>query len=443
MAGRARIHIDNAVSVGKRIREAREQAGLTQRDIAFAGCSAAYLSRIESGARAPSLQVLRELARRVGVSEAYLAWGQQGLEGTPTALDPVSEAELALRFSDLPAARLQLEQIIEQDPDQRTRARALAGLGQIAIDAGDPADAIQHFEAALEQWPSLEDQDPSLADSLGRAYAMRSEYESAIAIFERRLAAAEARQDLIETIRFSVLLANTLVDRGLFARAEELLGHALAISGDLGDPVVRARLWWTQSRLHALQNDSARAERYARLALDTLLLTEHVRYAALAHQVLAHIKLNRGEAEEGLELLDQGWPLIVEGGNDYELGLFQIEKARALAKLGRLEEGQSLAEQAGAALLEVSREDSARALMVLAEIHHENGAVDEAIAAYRRAADAFPGPHHYKIEAYTKLGELLKAHGRKDEALEALSQALRFHNEAAAPPEVAGARASG
>jgi tetratricopeptide (TPR) repeat protein len=429
MARQSHAHVDDAVSVGRRLREAREGAGLSQRGIAFPGCSPAYISRIENAARVPSLQVIRELARRVGVSESYLAWGQDG----PVApVDPVTEAELTLRFDGPSAARGQLEGIVREASDARTRARALAGLGHVAFDGGNHGEAIQRFEAALRQWPALEDEEPALADSLGRAYAMRSEYESAIALFERRLAAAEERKDLIETIRFSVLLANTLADRGLFGRAEELLGHALAISGDLGDPVVRARLWWTQSRVHTLQNDAGRAERYARLALDTLLLTEHVRYAALAHQVLAHIKLDRGEAEGSLELLEQGWPLIVDGGNAYELALFQIEKSRALAKLGRLQEARAIAEQASAEMSQASPEDAARALMVLAEIHEAQGDVDEAIATYRRTTDAFPGPHRYKIEAYSKLGELLKAQDRKDEALEVFSEAMRLQAEASA-----------
>ena len=423
MARQSHAHVDEAASVGRRLREARERAALSQRDIAFPGCSPAYISRIENGARVPSLQVLRELARRTGVTESHLAWGRT----EPVApTDPVTEAELALRLDDPSAARRQLEEIVGQASDTRTRARALAGLGHVAFDGGDHAEAIRRFEEALQQWPALEDDEPGLADSLGRAYAMRSEYEAAIAVFERRLAAAEERKDVIETVRFSVLLANTLADRGLFPRAEELLGHALAIGGELGDPVVRARLWWTQSRVHALQNDPARAERYARLALDTLLLTEHVRYAALAHQVLAHIKLDQGAAEDSLDLLEHGWPLIVEGGNAYELALFQIEKSRALAKLGRFDEARELAELAGAEMSQASPEDAARALMVLAEIHQERGDVDEAIATYRRAADAFPGPHRYKIEAYSRLGELLKAQDRKDEALEVFSEAMRL-----------------
>src|SRR5919201_2390214 len=39
-------HVDDPVAVGKRLVAARESRGLSQRDLAFAGCSAAYISRI-------------------------------------------------------------------------------------------------------------------------------------------------------------------------------------------------------------------------------------------------------------------------------------------------------------------------------------------------------------------------------------------------------------
>ena len=70
-------HVDDPVAVGKRLFEARESAGLSQRKLAFPGCSAAYISRIERGERIPSLQVLRELGHRCGVTETYLAWGRK------------------------------------------------------------------------------------------------------------------------------------------------------------------------------------------------------------------------------------------------------------------------------------------------------------------------------------------------------------------------------
>ena len=73
-------HYDDPSAVGQRLYEARKAAGLSQRDLAFPGCSAAYISRIERGERIPSLQVLRELARKVGVSEQKIAYGRERLD---------------------------------------------------------------------------------------------------------------------------------------------------------------------------------------------------------------------------------------------------------------------------------------------------------------------------------------------------------------------------
>ncbi len=72
-------HIDDPSALGSRLREARLSAGLSQRELAFPGCSAAYISRIEQGERIPSLQVLRELSQRCDVPEAFLAWGRKEL----------------------------------------------------------------------------------------------------------------------------------------------------------------------------------------------------------------------------------------------------------------------------------------------------------------------------------------------------------------------------
>ena len=70
-------HVDDPRAVGARLRAARERSGLSQRQLSFPGCSPAYISRIESGDRIPSLQLLRELGRRLGVSEDWLATGTE------------------------------------------------------------------------------------------------------------------------------------------------------------------------------------------------------------------------------------------------------------------------------------------------------------------------------------------------------------------------------
>ena len=78
-------HIDDPASVGRRLRAARDAAGLTQRDLAVAGCTAAYVSRIESGARIPSLQLLRAFGELLllflaaPVAELIVTGGARGL----------------------------------------------------------------------------------------------------------------------------------------------------------------------------------------------------------------------------------------------------------------------------------------------------------------------------------------------------------------------------
>jgi len=87
-------HYDDPIAVGARLHAAREAAGISQRELAFPGCSAAYISRIERGERIPSLQVMRELARRVGISEAELAYGREPIDSAVSrAVRAVEAAE--------------------------------------------------------------------------------------------------------------------------------------------------------------------------------------------------------------------------------------------------------------------------------------------------------------------------------------------------------------
>jgi transcriptional regulator with XRE-family HTH domain len=64
-------------AIGTRLRQRRQSLGLSQRDLAEPGVSYAYISRIESGARTPSVKALRKLAPKLGVSVEWLETGEQ------------------------------------------------------------------------------------------------------------------------------------------------------------------------------------------------------------------------------------------------------------------------------------------------------------------------------------------------------------------------------
>jgi tetratricopeptide (TPR) repeat protein len=372
------------------------------------------------------------MGRRLGVSEDWLATGldRDLLAEDRTLLD----AEIALRFNEIDTAEELYGKALEGATTNIERSRALAGLGQIAFERGEPRPAIQRLEQALALSGMDAADQPSLADTLGRAYAMLDDTEPAIRLFRQSLERANQRRNSPEAVRFGVLLANAYIDSSEFEEAERVLKDTVEKAGNARDPIFRARIYWSLSRLHALQGEPGPAARYARKALELLELTEHTAYAARGHQLLAHVELDRGNAEEALELLDRGLPLVEAGGNAVDQALFQLERARALVKLGRGEEAAALA-QASAALLEgASPVDAGRGHAVVAEVYEMLGDRQRAIQTYERATELLAvSPSRYIVETYGKLAELLEAEGRKDEALEVLKRAVTVQARAGAP----------
>jgi transcriptional regulator with XRE-family HTH domain len=239
MPRRASTHVDSPAAVGCRLAAARKEAGLSQRQLSFPGCTAAYISRIEAGARTPSYQVLREFAKRLGVTADYLATGDTG--ETPEA-DALLEAEVAFRLGELDRAEGLYEGARDAAQSPRAVARAEAGLGQVLAARGETSRAVELLERALAgDRLSAADASPA-ANALGRAYAAQGRFEEAYSVFSRFLDAARQRGDQFDVVRFSVLLANAYLDAGNFGRAQAVLGDVLQQARESLDPMLRASL---------------------------------------------------------------------------------------------------------------------------------------------------------------------------------------------------------
>ena len=161
------------------------------------------------------------MGRRLGVSEDWLATGldRDLLAEDRTLLD----AEIALRFSEFDTAEELYTQALDAAATNNERARSLAGLGQIAFERGEPRRAVQSLEQALSLSGAEASDQPSLADTLGRAYAMLDDVEPAIRLFRQSLDRASERKNTPEAIRFGVLLANAYIDIGEFDEAGTVL----------------------------------------------------------------------------------------------------------------------------------------------------------------------------------------------------------------------------
>lgn len=361
------------------------------------------------------------------MSEDYLATGTERHDENAVLV----EAEINLRLDEREEAARLYGEALEQATTSDEQARALAGLGQLAFREGKPREAISRLEEARTVGRVDLADHPGWADTLGRAYALVDQLDAAISLFESSLKSAEERHDGVEAIRFAVLLANALIDKTEFDAAEQLLARILELT-DSNDPVVRARLYWSQSRLAAAQEDHHRAARYARHALDLLELTEQTYYTAQAHQLLAHIELDRQQPRDALDLLERGLDLLADTGTSVDVALFKLEEARALIQLDRPEEAASLALEATSLLENASPYDAGRGYAVVADVYAELGDTSKAIEVYELAAERMSShPSRYLMETYEKLAALLEGSGRKDEALGVLKKAVAVQTQPA------------
>src|SRR4051794_34572066 len=164
MSKRGWPHVDSPAGVGRRLKEARLAAGLSQRGLSFPGCTAVYICRIERGDRVPSLQVLRQLARRVGGDEGFLATGTAPVPG----VDGLIEADVALRLDQLELAEHLYTQALEAATEPVSRGRALGGLAEIDLLAERVAEAIERLEESRALLGDSLPEHPGIVDSLAR-----------------------------------------------------------------------------------------------------------------------------------------------------------------------------------------------------------------------------------------------------------------------------------
>ena len=425
MAPRKKLkYVDDPVRLGQRLRAAREAASLSQRDLSMPGCTPAYISRIEKGERIPSLQVLRELAARTGVSEQYLAYGKRG--APPEASGLLAEARAALRLEDTDVALRIADAMSDGARSARDRATATALYGELALVRGDAGAAIEAIERARSIDPTLLDDDAAVVEALGHAYARAADHEAAAAVFGAARDRAVAAGDDVDTVRFASQLASTHIDAANLPAAEEALAGLVEAGDELFDPAARAKLLWAQSRRHAKRNERTAALRDAERALAVLEVSDQAYHAALCHQLLAHIEGERGHSERAIELLERAAPLIAVAGRRFELATFRVEFARALLGVGRREEAVVAAEDAAGELTSLSPVEAGRAYSLVAGVFASLGDTARAIELYEAGiAYLQETPNRYLVEACTSLGELLERRGEHAAAMEIYKQGMK------------------
>jgi transcriptional regulator with XRE-family HTH domain len=404
-------------SVGARLKRLRLQRGFSQRDLSSPGVSYAYISRIEAGARTPSVKALRKLAQKLGVSVEYLETGKDIREVDDRELR-LADAELELRLGESadsvePKLRTILQEA-EGAGDAASAIRAKIALGLLAAQRGSHLEAVEQLEAATRDEhappPHLR---PDLYTTLGQSYAALGAPDRAVQVFERCLNQVEEElpDDVAAHVRYATFLSYALTDVGDFERAGEVVRQALSQVGDQSDPYTRVRLYWSLARLSGIAGRSAEALEYIRSAIALLKATDDSVALSRAYLLAAGIEIRRGavaEAKNHLLLVER---LVGTAPEPIDLGMLRIGESRIAALEGD-----------GSRAVEKARD----ALAILGDFHGgEQGAAVHALAR----GLAMQGDDVGAEASYRRAVDLLTVHGRRSDAGDAALEWANFLRE--------------
>jgi transcriptional regulator with XRE-family HTH domain len=435
----------SAESVGARLKRLRLQRGFSQRDLSSPGVSYAYISRIEAGARTPSVKALRKLAQKLGVSVEYLETGKDIREVDDRELR-LADAELELRLEEnTSTVEAKLEAILKEASaagDATSAIRARIALGLVAAQRGNHLEAVEQLEAATRDEhappPHLR---PDLYTTLGQSYAALGAPERAVQVFERCLKHVEEASpaDVVAQIRYATFLSYALTDAGDYAQAAEIVRDALSRAADQTDPYTRVRLYWSLARLSGIAGRSGEALEYIRSAIALLKATDDGIALARAYLLAAGLEIRRGAATEAKQHLELAERLLGSIPEPADVGMLRIGQSRVAALDGDADGAVERARDALALLGDFYGGEQGSAVHALATGLALQGDEKGAEDSYRRAVDLLTvhGRRADAGAAALEWANFLRERGRDEEAEPILRRAydLGVDAEIAAAPK--------
>jgi class 3 adenylate cyclase/tetratricopeptide (TPR) repeat protein len=294
-------------------------------------------------------------------------------------------------------AALELESLItrfEELQDDRGVAEALLVLGIVRFWAGRCKEALSIFERALDHAERAGDRrlERGLKHWMGLSLVQGSTpaEEAFGRVSELLRGFEEDRVFRASTTRF---LAELEAMRGHFPEAWSLLGEGMSIARELGLVLESAGgVQRAGGYVALLEDDLQRAEQELRSSVATLERIGDTGHLVSAAADLGLVMLETaGRESEALELARSMEAWLIEDDVDAQVRWAAV-KARALARLGELDEAERLARHAVAVAWATEYSNlRAISLEALAEVLHRTGRTDEAAEALREVVAVYEG----------------------------------------------------
>jgi transcriptional regulator with XRE-family HTH domain len=416
------------------VRRLRLGRGLSQRQLASSDVSPAYISRIESGQRMPSVRAIRVLARRLGVSPEYLESGVDIAPGEALELR-LTDAELRLRLGDHSIeARHTLQAVLKEA--QRTgqseiTTRAQIGLGLASLAAGNQREAAQYLSVAVASPFVSPLMQTNVYVSLSKALRFLGRADEAVRMLEEALddPGCQMPEGVGVRLRLATYLSYAFTDLGEFERARSVLEE---LDGDAAlDAHTQVTMHWSLARLAYMEGQPRAALNEIRRAIILLDHTEDSLELARAHLFAAEVHLWAYNVPEAARHLELAARLETLAADARDLGALHSGQALAHARRGDFESARPLIRRAHEELADAPAEQG---LLWLAQALLEAGCdeLDTAAHSFERAVDALTASsmHREAAAVCREWSELLIAAGRSEEAASTTKRAAHLRAEA-------------
>jgi tetratricopeptide (TPR) repeat protein len=417
-------------TIGQRLKRLRLERGLSQRELAAPGVSYAYISRIEAGTRQPSVKALRRLAGKLGVTADYLETGSD-LDPSHERELKLTDLELAVRLGETEGAEAGLADLAAEAAaagDRRTLLRVNVSLGALAQERGEFSRAVDLLETALRGEPF----DPvGLFDvyaQLARAYSVSGRPRAAVELFQRCLDDVGSGDDPALEARYAALLSYALTDIGEIARAEDVVRRAIERAGDLEDPYMRVRLYWSMARLAHHEGRTTVALENVRKAIALLRFTDDTLHLARAHLLAAIIALSRDDADTAAPYLEQAEQLFGPSPSAEDSIELKYRRSRLESLRGNADRAVELAREAIDMIGGSNPTEEGLAFSALADALVLTGETPGADEAFRRAVNLLEGEGRWRDATTTcrSWARMLRQMGREEQALDVLDRAAEL-----------------
>lgn len=419
------------VELGRRIRNARIAAGITQADVAGGDVSTAYISRIEDGQRRPSTALLVQIAARLKTTPEELLLGVSVDEQLELRVK-LDHAELALVSGDAPGAlkaakALQAELSDKSLPDLK---RAAAQVLAFALEAsGD----LQRAIAVLEELAAAPQADSAWLKTLiglSRCYRDSGDFTRAIAVGEQAAELVEKLgiEGLTEAIQLTLTVAGAYMARGDNDYSMRMCQRAIAAAEKYDSPIARASAYWNASFLEAKKGAHASALDLAQKALVLYELGEDARNLGRLRAQVANLQLATDPPDPAgaLRTLDDAeremaWSSV----GPIDLARQNVTRSRAHFLLGSHDQATIALARAKELAPEAAPTLTAAIAVLEGQIAAADGHADMARDHFRRAVQLLSaiGADREAAQLWFELGDLLSEVGDAEGALDAFRRA--------------------